>query len=133
MEHKAGEECQTLAVAHLLGKRWCIPVLEEIRLSGSAKFSSMKKSLPGITAKNLSTVLSDLCESRMVEKKQVSFGSSLVEEYTLGSMGEAVCKVVEGMKALGIEWYGTNQYCKNTKCSGCRLFRQEHEAMLRRY
>ena len=63
------QDCPVIVVAHVLGKKWSIPVIEEISLSkGDAQFNTLKRSLKGITARNLSESLSTLREEGGVLK-----------------------------------------------------------------
>ena len=114
------QDCPVIVVAHVLGKKWSIPIIEEIALSnGEVQFNTLKRSLNGITARNLSESLGTLRAEGIIKKRRVIVNNVSYARYDLTKKGASVKKVIDGMKELGIEWYGTNHNCKNTKCSNC--------------
>ena len=114
------QDCPVIVVAHVLGKKWSIPVIEEISLSkGDAQFNTLKRSLKGITARNLSESLSTLREEGIIKRRSVMVNNVGYARYNLTKKGTSVKKVIDGLKELGIAWYGINPNCKNIKCSSC--------------
>ncbi len=116
-------KCPTLSMMRLLGKKWTVPVLEELYFSGNkVSFNDLQSSVGGITPRNLSKCLKDLYATSVISKGERWEGNVLHTEYALTKKGEAVAGVIKKAKEVGICWYGMNSYCKYIKCSACNVF-----------
>ncbi|MDO8480618.1 MAG: winged helix-turn-helix transcriptional regulator [Nanoarchaeota archaeon] len=78
-----------LEMVDLLGKKWMIPLLSLLYLSGEINFSAIKKQLK-ITSKTLSTKLRLLSSSGFVER--VAIGSQM--RYSLSRRGKKLGQVL---------------------------------------
>ncbi len=115
--------CPSLAMAHVLGRRWAIPIIEEIRLSrGGTHFNEMRRSLRTITAKSLNHSLEELCSASLVSKTQTSSNGTQSVSYRLTRKGKAVGRFIEEIKGLGTCLYGIDEGCKSRKCGSCPMF-----------
>ncbi len=119
----ARPNCPSLAVAHVLGRRWAIPIMEEIRLSrGGTHFNEMRRSLRTITAKSLNISLEELCSASLISKTETNLNGVQSVSYRLTRKGKAVGRVIEELKSLGACLYGIDEGCKSRKCGSCPLF-----------
>lgn len=120
----AKPECPTLGIMHTLGKRWTVPVIEAVYFSKeNASFNVIKRNLRSITARNLSETLGDLCSESLMSRHRVRRGSTVYVEYRLTRKGRELERLIEGMKRLGICWYGINKSCTSTACGTCPAFK----------
>ncbi|MBS4200999.1 helix-turn-helix transcriptional regulator [Bacillus sp. FJAT-49732] len=80
----------------ILGKKWNGLIVHYLSLcpGGAARFSELKKDLPDITPRALSSRLSELVEYGLIEKK-VSGGSPVMISYELTEKGFALTKALE--------------------------------------
>lgn len=113
-------KCRTLALMHILGKKWSVPILE---IFFSAKHSETRfnaiRSRTGITPKNLSEILDDLREADIIER----VGKQEYEGYALTRKGVALQGFVNSAKQLGVHLYGIDPECTMRRCNECDIFR----------
>jgi DNA-binding HxlR family transcriptional regulator len=82
-------ECQALVpVFSLLGKRWTGLIVNSL-LAGPARFSELKRSVPGVTDQMLSERLNELAEAGLVEREVVE-GPPVGTRYALTPRGEGL-------------------------------------------
>ena len=116
-------ECPTLLMTHILGKKWTVPIVEEVYFSnGSAQFNAIKRSVSSITTKTLNDSLRELCTVEVLKKHTSRYNNVKYTKYTLTEKGRDLERLIQNMKKLGICWYGMQKGCETTKCSSCPLF-----------
>jgi len=114
--------CTIYKTMDLIGKRWFLLILLEIHKGeGSKRYSEVRKSMPGITAKVLSQRLKELCRLGMVEKKVFSETFPVTCEYSLTSKGKDLIRIVKSIKLWALKWNIQNQVCAGTNCKDCVL------------
>jgi DNA-binding HxlR family transcriptional regulator len=97
----AGDEwCPVTTTASLIGKKWHPVIIHRLLDNGPLGFNALKDEVDGISSKVLSDSLSDLEESRLVEREIVSEKPFRVE-YSLTERGDALRPVVEAMAEWG--------------------------------
>ncbi|AKM07168.1 winged helix-turn-helix transcriptional regulator [Pelagerythrobacter marensis] len=64
------DACGTAFAMELVGERWSLLIVRELML-GALRFSDIRASLPGISAKVLTERLASLEEARVLEKRQL--------------------------------------------------------------
>ncbi len=129
----AGHEtpvCPTLNLMRVIGKKWTIPIMEEIYFSdGKASFNAIQDSLSGITPRMLSKSLDELRSYYLLSRSESNFGNVLHIQYELTDKGKRVADLIRDIKALGrcFYMYETNASCKDIKCSACGLLERAKE------
>ena len=101
-----GFECPILFTTHIVGRKWAIPIIEELFFSEKINFNDLKKSLKHITSRTLSKTLKDFCNEGFIEKKIKKKNNISYTEYSLTKKGEDLHQVIERMKVFGFKWYG---------------------------
>jgi DNA-binding HxlR family transcriptional regulator len=104
--------------SHELGKRWTIPIVEEVYFKKKAKFNDISRTLK-ISPKVLSQRLGELEKMGIVKK--ISIESSEMG-YELTKKGRELQKVIETTKEFYIKWDKIPD-CRNIPCSRCGFFR----------
>ncbi|MDE1860925.1 MAG: helix-turn-helix transcriptional regulator [Candidatus Micrarchaeota archaeon] len=124
MEGKLPYACHTISLMHILGKRWAIPILENFNSAReNLQFRTIEEDLNGITPKNLSRSLKDLCLVQVLEKEELIESGLVHTEYRLTEKGMLARKFIKDTKRLGICMYGIDASCINRKCSRCPLLK----------
>jgi DNA-binding HxlR family transcriptional regulator len=86
--------------ATLIGKKWHPVIVHRLLEHGPLGFNALKDEVDGISSKVLSDSLSDLEESRLVERSIVSEKPFRVE-YSLTERGVGLRPVIEAMTEWG--------------------------------
>jgi DNA-binding HxlR family transcriptional regulator len=106
-------ECDLLYISHLLGKKWAIPVLNDIRLGRFSGFNEFVHTTK-ITPRTLSLQLKQLEEAKLIVKKE--------ERYSVTSKGTQLCAIVDSLKQWTMEWGNIPHTCTETSCIECGHF-----------
>ena len=106
-------DCSVLKVSPLLGKKWAIPILMEIRLDNFENFYQFEKRTT-ITSRTLSNELKELVAAELITKE--------MSAYTLTEKGHELCTVIDGMKQWNIKWNQVPKKCSVTSCFECGKF-----------
>ncbi len=117
------KDCTVYKTADFIGKKWTIPLLLELYKGEdhSKRYSELKRDLPKITPKILSTRLKELVKEGMISKKVNSTTFPPRCDYSLTKSGKEFISVIQGMKTWSLKWKDPNKICKSTKCFECRL------------
>jgi DNA-binding HxlR family transcriptional regulator len=115
------ENCTIYRTADFIGKRWTLVILLEL-YKGEEKikrYSELKRRLPGITSKILSTRLRELEEHKLITKKVDAREFPVKCEYSLSKSGQDFIKIIQDMKEWALTWNIHNNLCDKTKCQDC--------------
>ncbi|NTW96316.1 MAG: helix-turn-helix transcriptional regulator [Erysipelotrichaceae bacterium] len=102
-------ECPVEVTLSLLTSKWKIMVIREL-LTGTKRFSEIKRVLPGVTQKMLTQSLRGLEEDGLIERKIYPVVPPKVE-YKLSPLGLSLGPVIESMRTFG------NTYRESIKAS----------------
>jgi DNA-binding HxlR family transcriptional regulator len=100
--------CPVEAVIDILGGKWKLLILREL-MSGTKRFSQLRRAIPNITQKMLSKQLREL-EERGIVKRTVYPQVPPKVEYSLTPIGKKLSKVFDAMHQWGVEY--TKTYLK---------------------
>ncbi len=108
--------CPVMGFGHLLGKKWTIPIIQELLAMEGAGFNEIYKAASYIQPKILSQRLKEMEKAGLIEKA----ASSHTQKYTLTEKGRDFQRVVEVLKDFSIRWEeGDLSFCKKMKCTEC--------------
>lgn len=99
MEYKDLPKNPVAVTLALIGCRWKIMIISEL-LSGTKRFSEIKKSLKGITQKVLTSKLRELEKDQMIIREQI--GNRV--EYTLSDTGYSLHPVINSISEWGRDY-----------------------------
>ena len=88
--------------AELVGRRWSAAVIRAA-LDGPVRFTEIRSSVPGLSARLLAERLRELESSGILERREHP-GPPAVTEYRLTPKGEALTKVVRELEAWAQRW-----------------------------
>ena len=106
-------QCAVLETSHLIGKKWSIPLLIEIKMGkfkGFYKFTTSSS----ITPKTLSNELKELTRAGLIEKSD--------NAYSLTGKGLGLCNAIDEIKKWNIKWNNTPKSCLERSCMECTYF-----------
>ena len=115
--------CKTLSLAHILGNKWTIPIMElfPAREGSEMHFNEMQEQIRSIRSRNLSIGLRELRDAQMLEKSPAAVSNA---GYRLTENGVALIGLIHSIKELGVQIYGIDASCIGSKCSVCMVTRK---------
>lgn len=94
-----GQFCAVARALEVLGERWTILIVREL-LMGSSRFGEIQRGIPRISKTMLSARLHELCDARVIERREGQHGP----EYVLTQAGLELQPVVETLGVWGQRW-----------------------------
>ena len=107
-------QCSVLEITHIIGKKWAVPLLYELRVGkfqGFYKFTAKTK----ITPRTLSKELTELVKTGLIDKDANG-------RYFMTEKGEELCAIVDEIKRWNIKWNATHENCLRRSCIDCGYF-----------
>ena len=108
MSHPAGstsQSCPVLLTANIISGKWTLLVLRDLS-SGINRFSTLIRSLSGISPKTLSERLRRLEEVGVITRTAYPEVPPRVE-YALTAMGQDLIPLIDHMREYGTKWLAT--------------------------
>ena len=104
-----------IETTHILGKKWAIAILTDIRFGkfkGFYQFTLKTK----ITPRMLSKQLKELEKAELLKK------NANTNEYSLTKKSQEILQILDKVKKWNIKWNNVPQTCLNRSCTECNLF-----------
>ncbi|HET6784539.1 MAG TPA: helix-turn-helix domain-containing protein [Erysipelotrichaceae bacterium] len=95
-------ECPVEVTLNLLSSKWKALIIREL-LTGTKRFSEMKRMLPGVTQKMLTQSLRGLEEDGLIERTVYPVVPPKVE-YNLSELGATLSPVIDAMRSFGTQY-----------------------------
>lgn len=92
-------ECPVATTVQLVGSKWKLLILRDL-LTGTKRYNELKKSLPDISQKVLTSSLKSLVEDGIVIRTAYPEVPPRVE-YSLSELGETMRPVIDAMATWG--------------------------------
>ncbi len=109
--------CSALDLAHFLGGKWTIVILEEIALGRFDGFNNfLKKS--GVTPKILSGELKGMEDMGLIKKS-----SPIKSKYAMTEKGSEFRGIITHIKKFNEKWSGGEKNCTEKSCISCGRFK----------
>lgn len=108
MSQSAGskpQSCPVLLTANIISGKWTLLVLRDLT-SGINRFSTLERSLTGISPKTLSVRLKSLEEAGILTRTSYPEVPPRVE-YALTAMGQELIPLIDHMREYGTKWLAT--------------------------
>lgn len=102
MEYTNLPQCPVEVTLGLLSSKWKTLIIREL-LTGTKRFSEIKRALPGVTQKMLTQSLRGLEEDGLIERKIFPVVPPKVE-YKLTDLGWSLNPVIDTMRAFGTHY-----------------------------
>jgi DNA-binding HxlR family transcriptional regulator len=117
------ENCTVYKTMDYLSKKWTLLILLELYkgLSEKKRYSEIKKRIPNISPKILSTRLKEL-ESQGIIVKNTDITSFPIKcEYGLTESGKDFIKILKDIKNWALQWNIYSEICSVQDCKDCDL------------
>ena len=117
------ETCTVHKTVDYISKKWTLLILLEIYKGESSKkrYSEIKKSLPDITPKILSSRLKELETQGLLTKHIDTSNFPIKCEYTLTKSGLDLIGIIKDIKHWALRWNIKNDACEQLDCKQCEL------------
>jgi len=116
------KSCPIYQVVRFVGKRWTLLILTELyKRKKWKRYSELKRALPWLTPKMLSSRLRDLEKEGLVQRRVDSSQFPIKSEYSLTKRGLEFFEVIELIKNWGLKWKIGDADCPNLDCKDCEF------------
>lgn len=95
-------ECPVATTVQLIGSKWKLLILRDL-LTGTKRYNELKKSLPDISQKVLTSSLKSMVEDGLVVRTAYPEVPPRVE-YSLSDIGETMRPLIDQMAKWGTEY-----------------------------
>ena len=115
MSQSAGskpQSCPVLLTANIISGKWTLLLLRDLT-SGINRFSTLERSLTGISPKTLSAGLKSLQEAGILTRTSYPEVPPRVE-YALTAMGQELIPLIDHMREYGSKWLTTGDAASGT-------------------
>ena len=95
--------CAIEATIDLIGSKWKVVVLNHLRVLGTLRFNELRRSMPAVTQKMLTSQLRELEADGLVERTVYAVVPPKVE-YSLTPLGASLEPILVAMKSWGDDY-----------------------------
>ena len=116
-------DCTVYQTMEYLSKKWSLVILLEIfkGLNEKKRYSEIKKNIPNISTKILSTRLKELEKEGALIKNIDTSSFPIKCEYSLTNSGKDLINIIKNIKNWALKWNIENQICEERNCKDCEL------------
>lgn len=111
--------CPVKDVSNVLGKKWSIPIVEEIALGRFCGFNKFLEKAGNMTPRILSERLKELEGAGLIQKKIHTINNRSVTEYVITERGKELHGLILELKKWNIKWNSVPEFCLHTPCTEC--------------
>lgn len=108
--------CTVIESMHIVGKRWAIPVIEEIAMKKFSGFNSFIGRTKRMTPRILSLQLKELEKAGLIKRRHPV---GCATEYALTKKGRELHGLITEIKKWSIRWNKVPGSCLGASCAGC--------------
>lgn len=109
--------CPVIEASNILGKKWTVPIIEDIALGNFIGFNDFARRIKSITSTRLSGHLKELEASGMIRKLPARQGSTT--RYALTEKGASFHRLIQEIKQWSIRWNDVPSFCLAASCAEC--------------
>ncbi|MBI4170440.1 MAG: helix-turn-helix transcriptional regulator [Candidatus Aenigmarchaeota archaeon] len=115
--------CAVSESSRILGKKWSIPIIEELAVKNTGSFNKLLTNVGAITSTTLSRHLHELEAAGIIRKISHSREKTVSTSYAITRKGMELHRLLIEIKKWNIKWNGTPNFCVHTPCSDCSYYR----------
>ena len=113
--------CPTFEIADLVGKKWTVVLLQEVKLNGDKGFNFISERMQKISPKILSRRLSQLEDAGII-KRELLKTVPVKSKYRLTQKGKTLDKVITGLREWNSLYNNAPIDCSKNECVKCALY-----------
>ncbi|MEK6823240.1 MAG: helix-turn-helix domain-containing protein [Nanoarchaeota archaeon] len=110
-------KCVLFDVVGLVGKKWTIPLLQQVELHGGDGFNTLLRRMKTLSPKILAERLAELEDHGLVRKTTIK-GVPLRTSYVLTKKGKDLCVALQSVRVWN-EKYNGKLGCAMRDCTTC--------------
>ena len=118
---RMNEGCAVFKIASIFGKKWTLPLLDEIQKNGDKGFNLLFHHLKYITPKILAKRLKELEEEGLVRKNVYTNVTPMKTAYYLTKKGQELQKISNYFKQW-LKKYDATLPCGTVECPDCKFY-----------
>lgn len=110
-------QCPVFRAAGVLGKRWTVPLLQQVSLNSGSGFNALHRRLRAVSPKVLSQRLQELESLGVVEKRT----AGRLSAYALTPKGKELTAILDSLR----HWHdrhAASLKCAGRECTACPLY-----------
>lgn len=111
--------CEVIKTTHMIGRKWFIPVLEEIALGKFDGFNDFLTRAKTITPRILSRQLKELEQEGFIKKKAYKKEHNEITKYKLTEKGRELHKIIVDVKKFNVRCGNIPSWCMGMSCTEC--------------
>lgn len=115
------ETCPTFAVADLLGKKWTLPLLQQVELHGHKGFNEMLRRMRKVSPKIMAERLKAL-EQQSVVKKERAAKDLTRTSYALTQKGKELQEILAQLRSWSEKHCTAVAGCTEKECVMCERY-----------
>ncbi len=128
---RISDNCSVQDLVHMLGKKWTIPIIEELSSGESMHFNGIASAIEGITPGMLAKELHELNVEGILNKKSISVNGTAYAAYSLTSKGILLAQLIDKAKELCAVCCPSGASCRYAYGrQRCMLYKEPAAAMV---
>ncbi|MBS3131034.1 helix-turn-helix transcriptional regulator [Candidatus Woesearchaeota archaeon] len=114
--------CPIFRLSDIVGKRWTIPIIQEVGLNGKNGFNAIHRRMKKMSPRLLSTRLKELENEGIIERKVVVSEIPIRTSYTLTEKGKELQQLINKMRRWYSKYHPELEGCDRRECVNCHLY-----------
>ena len=117
---KTEEACKVRAATELVGKKWTLPLLQEIELHSGSGFNELMHLMKPISPKIMTERLQALEEQHMITRQEDSTKKRTA--YALTQKGKELQQILLTLRTWSEKYDADMQGCSQKECTACEKY-----------
>jgi DNA-binding HxlR family transcriptional regulator len=114
--------CPVFGVADIIGKKWAIVVVQEVKLNGEKGFNAIHQRMAKLSPKILSTRLKDLEKEGIINRTVKTDKMPLRTSYSLTTKGQELNMIITELRRWQVKYNPKIMGCERRECVKCPLY-----------
>ncbi|MBI4162404.1 MAG: helix-turn-helix transcriptional regulator [Candidatus Aenigmarchaeota archaeon] len=114
--------CNVVETSHIIGKKWSVPIIEEIAFGRFDGFNMVMNKMNDITPRTLSLHLQELEKSGIIKKRSIEASNKGNTRYVLTKKGRELHGIISHIKDWNVKWGKVPENCVKIPCTECPNF-----------
>lgn len=112
-------KCPVAESSRIIGKKWAIPLLEEIAYGKFLGFNKFLAKSKGLGPAILAMKIKELEKARLIKKLGPDHNNKMAAKYELTEKGMELYNLIVEIKKWNIKWNNAPDLCIQKPCTEC--------------